>query len=322
MPHLRPLALLLLLFCLHPGIAASAEDNHQPAPLGWVYLRDGMHELTSRPGKHKEKSDHLTQGALAPVLKITERGGVKWAQIRILNLGTASSQTGWLEEAGPADILPAENYPPDADLLRQLGAPYLDDFTAEHTKVARFLVRQDPRPPLLLCYVFADPLPTAKLVVFTPSQGKYLPGASLDFPISELKAGIISLEVRDLVGDGNEYLVSREPFRVGPETRGVNVVIRRITESTFLTVWQAPVEFRNLSEFKSKMQILQPPERNIGTPGTVTTGQVTFHPRGNGQEPIWKGKVEFFALGREAAVDSVSIEKACAWDGKEFAPLQ
>ena len=91
MPYLRPLALLLLLSCLHPGIAASAEDNQQPAPLGWVYLRDGSHELTSRPGKHKEKSDHLTQGTLAPVLKITERGGVKWAQVRILNLATARS---------------------------------------------------------------------------------------------------------------------------------------------------------------------------------------------------------------------------------------
>jgi hypothetical protein len=27
-------------------------------------------------------------------------------------------------------------------------------------------------------------------------------------------------------------------------------------------------------------------------------------------------------MGREAAVDSVPIEKACAWDGKEFAPLR
>jgi hypothetical protein len=321
MPNLRPLPPLLLLLCLHPLIAASAEEHHQPPPLGWIYLHDSVHELSSRPGKHNPKPYHLTQGTLAPVVKITEKGAAKWAQVRILDLATASSQTGWLE-AGPADILPAETYPPDSDLLRQLGAPYLDDITAEHTKVARFLVRQDPRPPLLLGYVFADLLPTAKLVVFTPSQGKYLPGASLDFPISELKAGIISLEVRDLVGDSNECVVSREPFRMGSEMRGVNVVIRRITASTFLTVWQAPVEFRNLAEFKPKLQILHPPEGNIGTPGTVTTGEVTFHPRGNGQEPIWKGKVEFFAVGREAAVDSVPIEKACAWDGKEFAPLQ
>jgi hypothetical protein len=321
MPHLKLLALLLTLLCLDPGIAASAEDNKLPATLGWIYLRDSTHELNSRPGKHIEKSGRLTQGTLAPVFKITEKNGVKWAQVRILNLATASSQAGWLE-AGPADILPAENYPPDTDLLRQLGAPYLDDITAAHTKLARFLVRQGPRPPLLLCYVLADLLPTAKLVVFTPSQGKYLPGASLDLPINELKAGIISLEVRDLVGDGNECVISHEPFEVGPETRGVNVVIRRITESTFLIVWQAPVEYRNLSEYKAKMQILQPPEKNIGTPGTVTTGEVTFHPHGNGQEPIWKGKVEFFAVGREAAVDSVPIEKACAWDGKKFAPLQ
>jgi len=35
-----------------------------------------------------------------------------------------------------------------------------------------------------------------------------------------------------------------------------------------------------------------------------------------------KGKVEFFHFGREEPVDAVTIEKACPWDGKEFAPLR
>jgi hypothetical protein len=313
--------LCALLVSLHPVTAASAEEDKQAPPIGWIYVKADALDLTLRPGGRGEKSEHLARGTLAPVFRMTEKNGVKWAQVRTLNLGTARPQLGWVEP-DRADLLPANSYPPDADLLNKLGEPYVDDFTARHTDVARFLVRQGQSAPLLLCYVFAGPLPTAKLVAFAANQGRFLPGASLDFPISEIHAGVIALEVRDLLGDANECMVSREPFRAGPETRGLNLMIRRIEDSKFRVLWQAPVEFRNLAEFKSKLQILQPAEENIGAPGTRTTGEVTFRQSGDQQEPIWKGKVEFFLFGREKPVDSVTVEKVCPWDGKKFAPLR
>jgi hypothetical protein len=321
MPRQTVTVLLALLVSLHPGMTASAEKDKQPTPIGWIYLETGAHDLAAKPGRYKGKPEHLAPGTLAPVFKITDKDGVKWAQVRILNMATMRPQVGWVESDQVA-VLPPDSYPLDTDLLAKVGEPYVDDFTAEHTNVARFLVRQGQGAPLLLCYIFARPLPTAKLVAFTASQGRFLPSASLDFPISEIHAGIISLEIRDLLGDANECLITREPFREGPETHGLNLIVRRIEGDKFRIVWQAPVEFHNLSEFKSKVQILQPPEKNIGAPGTTTTGDVTFRQRGNQQEPVWKGKVEFFLFGREKAVDSVTVEKVCPWDGKEFAPLR
>jgi len=159
-------------------------------------------------------------------------------------------------------------------------------------------------------------------VVFTLSQGRFRPGASWDLPISEIEAGITALEIRDLLGDANECVITHEPFRERPETRGVNLIIRRFEGDKFRILWQAPLESRNLAEFRSQVQILEPPEKNIGAPGTKTTGEVTFRQRANQQDPIWKGKVEFFLFGREKAVDSVTIEKVCPWDGQEFAPLR
>ena len=138
--------------------------------------------------------------------------------------------------------------------------PYLDDFTAEHTDIARFLVRQAQGPPALLCYVFTAPLSMAKLVIFTPSQGKFLPGAALNIPMSEMQAGITSLEIRDLVGDGSDCVITKEPFREQAQTYGTNLRIRKIADGQFQVLWQAPIEFQNLSQYSPKMQILQPPE--------------------------------------------------------------
>ena len=264
---------------------------------------------------------NLARGALLPVFKTKEKHGAKFAQVGALNFETGSSELGWVE-INSSDLKPPESYPLDSELLRLLGAPYLDDFTAEHTDIARFLVRQAQGPPALLCYVLTVPLSMAKLVIFTLSQGKFLPGAALNIPISEMQAGITSLEIRDLVGDGSDCVITKEPFREQAQTYGTNLRIRKIADGQFQVVWQAPIEFQNLSQYSPKMQILQPPEQNIGAPGTVTTGEVTFRPSGKGQEPVWKGKVEFFVFGRDKAINSVNIEKACPWDGQGFAPLR
>jgi hypothetical protein len=306
-----------------PGAAAAKEKKPAapPAPIGWLDLQAGSRKLLV-PGTDLQKATRQTpQGALLPVFKTKEEKGVESAQVRALNWQTGNSQLGWVE-IKPSELKPPESYPLDSDLLPLLGAPYLDDFTAQHTDIARFLVRQTQGPPALLCYVVTASLSMAKLVVFTPSQGKYSPGAALNILISDMHAGITTLEIRDLVGDGNDCIITKEPFREQALTYGTNLRIRRIADGQFQDVWQAPIEYRNLSQYSPKMQILQPPQQNIGAPGTKTTGEVTYRPSGKGQAPVWKGKVEFFVFGREKAVDSVDIEKACPWDGQKFAPLR
>ena len=319
----RILVALLVVGAFLPWAAAAKErkPTGPPAPIGWLDLHAGSRNFSVPEPDLQKVTRNLARGALLPVFKTKEKHGAKFAQVGALNFETGSSELGWVE-INSSDLKPPESYPLDSELLRLLGAPYLDDFTAEHTDIARFLVRQAQGPPALLCYVLTAPLSMAKLVIFTPSQGKYLPGAALNILISEMQAGITSLEIRDLVGDGSDCVITKEPFREQAQTYGTNLRIRKIADGQFQVVWQAPIEFQNLSQYSPKMQILQPPEQNIGVPGTVTTGEVTFRPSGKGQEPVWKGKVEFFVFGRDKAVDSVNIEKACPWDGQGFAPLR
>jgi len=228
---------------------------------------------------------------------------------------------GWVK-IDLAELKPVGAYPPDSDLLPLLGEPYLDDVTAKHTDMAKFLVRQAKGSDVLLSYVLTAQLSMAKLVVYTSNQGKYYPGAFINIPITELQNGITSLEVRDLIGDGSDCIITKETFRDLADTYGVNMVVRRIVDGQFQTLWQAPLKYKNLSQYNAKLQILQPPEKNIGAPGTVTTGVVTYRPIGKGQTPVWNGKVDFFIIDREKPLYSLTIEKVCPWDGQEFAPIR
>lgn len=322
----RILAVLLVAGVTLP-CAVAAKEKNQPegprphTPIGWLYLQAGSHNLLVSEPDLQKVTRTLSHGALLPAFKTKEKHGATFAQVGTLNLNAGNSELGWVE-VNADDLKPPESYPLDGELLRGLGPPYLDDFTAEHTDIARFLVRQPQGPPVMLCYVLTMPLSMAKLVVFTPSQGKYLPGAAINIPIGEMQGGITSLEIRDLVGDGSDCVITKEPFREQAQTFGAVLRIRRIADGQFQAVWQAPIKYENLSQYGPKMQVLQPPEQNIGAPGTVTTGEVTFRPSGKGQEPVWKGKVEFFVFGRDKALDSVNIEKACPWNGQEFAPLR
>jgi len=319
------LALLVVVVAL-PGAVAAKEKNqtqapHSPTPIGWLVLPPGSHNLSVPEPDFQKVSRNLAQGALLPVFKTKQKHGATLGQVGALNLETGSSEVGWVE-INEADLKPLETYPSDSELLRLLGSPYLEDFIAAHTDIARFLVGQAQGPPTLLCYVYSAPLLMAKLVIFTPGHGKYLPGAALNILLSEMKAGITSLEVKDLVGDGSACVITKEPFREQAQTYGTTLRIRRIDSTQFQDLWVVPIDFHNLSQYGPKMQILQPPEQNIGAPGTVTTGEVTYRPSGKGLEPFWKGKVEFFVFGRDSAIDSVEIEKACPWDGQRFAPLR
>jgi hypothetical protein len=316
--------LLAVCFALPFTMAAKEKKKTEPhaaAPISWLDLHAGSRNMSVSEEDFQKASRSLARGSLLPVFKTKEKHGAQIAQVGALNFKTGSSELGWAE-INQADLRPAEAYPLDSDLLLLLGSPYLDDFAAGHTDIARFLVRQTQGPPALLCYVVTMPLSMAKLVIFTPSDGKFLPGAALNILITDMQAGISSVEVRDLLGDGSDCVITKEPFREQAQTSGTILRIRRIVDGEFQDLWQAPIELQNLSQYNPKMQILKPPEQNIGAIGTVSTGEVTYRPSGKGQEPVWKGKVEFFVIGRDKAVETVNIEKACPWNGQGFAPLR
>ncbi len=319
-----PVACVLLSILVSVSALAKEKEKKEPeppAPIGWLYLPQGSESLSVPEPDFQKAKRKIPRGVVVPVFKTKAKRGTTFAQVKALNFETGTAEMGWVQ-IKPADMKPAEAYPVDSELLKQLGPPYLDDFTAAHTDIARYQVRQAQGSPALLCYVLTTPLSMARLVIFTSENGKYLPGGTLNFVIGEMQPGITALEVRDLVGDGSDCVISKEPFREQAQTYGTNIVVRKIAVGNFQIVWKAPTEYHNLSEYSPKMQILQPPEKNIGASGTVTKGDVTYRAQGRGQEPVWKGKVDFFAFGREKPVDSVSFEKACAWDGKAFAPLK
>jgi hypothetical protein len=315
------LTVLLLSSGLHLALNARAEEARPEKPNSWGYVRGGPVDVRSKPSSRKPGFARLGHGALVPAMKLESEAGAGWTQVRLVDPATLDLKVGWVP-SDQLEILPANRFPDDAELLKQAGGVYLDDFAASHTRIIRFLIAQASTQPVLACYLAVPALGSAQLVVMLPAQGKFVPGASVQFALSETQAGIIAAEVRDLLGDGIECLVTREPFRQGPETYGVNMVIRRIEADVVKTLWEAPVEFRRLDAYPPRPQILQPPEKNIGAAGTVTAGEVDFRLRGGVYEPVWKGKVELYAVGREKPVDSVAVEKLCPWDGTQFAPLK
>jgi hypothetical protein len=300
-------------------VPAKDRDSHQP--IAWCYVQEGPLELMQKALGRRTKPLSLGRGALAPVVKIESKNGRTRALLRITDLATLNPVDGWVDSS-KAEIVPIGRFPSDGELLRQLGSEYQDDFTASKVSVARWLVKQGNSSTALVCLVESVVLPASRLVAFLPRGGNFTRGPWLEFPFSDMKPGILSGEVRDLLGDGIECLITHEPFRKGPEVFGVNIVIRRLERGNFRTLWSAPLESRNLDFFPSELQILHPLEKNAGAPGTVTKGEVEFQPRGNMYIPVWKATVEFRAVGQDKPIDSVKVTKACAWNGFEFEPLQ
>jgi hypothetical protein len=241
--------------------------------------------------------------------------------LRITDLETLNPVEGWVDSS-TAVIIPVNRFPSDAEVLRQASIGPPNGLTGWSATVARWLVKQGDSGAALVCFVAAFGLPISRLVAFLPDGGKYVHSTWLEFPFSDMKPGIVSGEVRDLLGDGVECLITHEPFREGPATFGVNVVIRRLERGNFSTLWKAPLEWQNLGFFPREMQILQPLERNAGAPGTVTKCEVEFEPHGKVYMPVWKATVEFFAVGQDKPIDSVKVTKACAWNGSEFEPVR
>ena len=343
---MRRAQLLLVLLALLSGplvLLAAEKEAPKENPVAWGYVR-GEAYVTLRPGgraaapapeREAEESEGLEaakalgrragpvrvgRGTLLPILKWEDKKGARWARVRAVNLDYLEPINGWIESSQIEEVGLAK-FPTDAALLRLLGGDFLDDYAFRHTQVVRFLVQQGSAGPALICFLTAPVMANARLVAFLPVSGQMVPGPSVEFPAAEIQAGITMAEVRDLLGDGNECLITREPFRVAFGTRGANEVVRRVEGSEFQVLWEAPLEFRSLDMYPARVKVLQPPEKNIGQPGTVTKGEVTFRQHGSIYEPVWKGKVEFYVPGREEPVQSVPVEKVCPWDGAKFQPL-
>ncbi|MGA9059194.1 MAG: hypothetical protein ABSE93_02005 [Terriglobia bacterium] len=299
----------------------SAQDRDSRQPIAWCYVQEGPLELMQRALGRRTKPLSVGHGTLAPVLKTESKNGRERALVRVTDLSTLEPVDGWVDSS-KAEIVPIDRFPSDEELLRQLGSEYRDDFTLSKIALARWLVKQGNSGTALVCLVASVALPASRLVAFLPRGGNFTRGPWLEFPFSEMKPGILSAEVRDLLGDEIECLITHEPFRKGPEVFGVNIVIRRLERGNFRTLWSAPLESRNLDFFPSELQILHPLEKNAGAPGTVTKAEVEFQPRGNIYIPVWKATVEFRAVGQDKPLNSVKVTKACAWNGSEFEPLQ
>jgi hypothetical protein len=316
---------LAVLFFVLPSLAAVAQGDSEkkkpPEPTGWCVARVDKLQVTPKPADPKKTLAELGRGALLATYEVKQKDGRSWTRVRVVEPGKLTSEMGWID-SGRVESLPLSQFPKDAELLKLLGGPYLDDFAAAHTSIARYLLGQARGDPLLLCFVGSPISPMARLQLFTRGQGGLALGPYLEVPFADTLSSIHQVEVRDLLGNGNECLITREVFAAGPENRGVNLVIRSISAESFKILWKAPVEFRSLGTYPPKLHTLSPPEKNIGAPGTVTTGDVEFRPRGKVSEPVWKGKIEFYAVGREEPVQAVTVEKVCAWDGSRFAPLE
>jgi len=312
-------------FLIITGLIAAAvlpaKQRGVSRPIAWCYVRQGPIEVPRRGLGARPISLSLSRGVLVPVVRLESKKGSRRALLRITDLATLVPVEAWVD-ASRIEVYAADRFPPDEELVRRAGLGNLDDLTIAKVSVARWLVKQGNSAPALICYVGLFGLPASRLVAFLPAHGDFLPGPWLEFPFSDVKPGIVAGEVRDLVGDGNECLITREPFREGPATFGANMVIRRLESGKFAPLWTAPLEFQNFSFYPPQAQILQPLEKNAGAPGTLTKAEVEFQPRGKVHIPVWQATVQFFVPGQDKPVESVRVSKACAWNGSEFEPLR
>ena len=313
--------------CISAVITAAAltatgngAEKKPPEATAWFLVLSESAEIRPKPEEGKKGSYRAGRGALMPSFEVKQSHGKSWTRVRAVNPAKLVPEFGWAESALGTSV-PIEQYPKDTDLLTTLGGAYLDDFTAANTAIARFVVRRGADEPALVCFLGSPIMSSSRLQVFSRIQGKMTPGPHIELPFSEIQSGITKLEVRDLVGDGNECILTHEPFTQGPENSGLLMVIRRFERDELKVLWKGPLEWRNLANYPPKIGPRQPPEVNIGTPGTVTKGEVEFRARGRQTDIFWKGKVEFRAIGREAPVETLNIEKTITWDGTKFTLL-
>lgn len=307
----------ILLFLLIP--LPATPRSKQPVQTGWGYVAEGPAEIYERTSFKKHPKLQLERGALVEIFKTKKHDGKPWAQVTAVNPANLESTLGWMD-ASNLQTLPLDAFPTDQQLLDEMGGEYLKDFVAHHTEFARYLIHLSGGKTALVCFLGSAFLPQSRLQVFVPEQGHFRAGAHLEFPFAGLRSGITSIRVVNLAG--GECLVTHEPFHLLLRHEGVNMVIRRIQGTKFQTLWKAPLENSNLAIFPPHINILEPPVKNIGTPGTVTQATVEFQEHDGVRVPVWKGAIEFHIMGRKSPVKTRHLEKVCAWTGSAFQPIE
>jgi hypothetical protein len=319
------LTILVAVLCSSlPGFAARGKKrstSKTAATLAWAYVRDHGVVLLRKPADAKAVRGKLRRGELAEVLGTKSKGGVVWARLMAANPANLEEVIGWVESRS-IEQFPPGRFPANRPLLDAMGGDYLKDFVAAHAVMVRFLVPLVPGKPLLVAYVGSRALPQVRLQVFSPANGTYVAGPFLSFPYAGMGAAIQHMKIQDLPGSGGECLISteNEPSELGSSFR--KMVIRRVDAQGFHTLWQAPLELKNFAAYPSQTRVLSPPVKNIGKPGTKTTGKVTFEKHGGVTVPVWKGQVSFYVIGRDAPVQTLRFEKVCPWNGTRFEPLE
>jgi len=318
---LRAIPGLFLCICITAAGTLPAKQKEPGRPIAWCYVRERPLEVERKGLGRKTISVSLGRGTLAEVVRTDSGNGRARVLLRIVDLATLTPFDGWADSS-QAETFPLDRFPGDEEILRELRIEPPGSSPSSRAVVARWLLRQGRTGRALVCFVASAGMPISQLAAFLPVAGKYKRATQLEFPFSEMKPGIVSGEVRDLLGDGNECLITHEPYRAGPLTVGLNMVIRRLEQGKFSTLWTASLVAQNLESFPPDTKILEPPEKNAGSPGTVTKAEVEFEPRGKIYIPVWKARVEFFAAGQDKPLASVSVTKACGWNGSAFEPVR
>ena len=233
---------------------------------------------------------------------------------------------GWISE-DQVEFLERDAVPGDASVLAQMGRPFSDDRISASAQVARAFWQAEGSWKALVVTASPPWLPAPMSRVFENVGGRYVPAPEArQFSPPDFSAdggtGIEFMEVLDLVGDGQECLITVEGFREAPKIEGCRLVIRRFTGGKVKKIWDAPTEVSNLGSYPEKLEVREPPELNIGKPATVTRGTVEFISRPQGGFLFrWEGEIEFCLLGRHEPVKTIPLKKSFAWNGREFSAV-
>ena len=298
-----------------------AEAAKKPVQTGWGYAGRGPVDVFEGLSLHPKLVRKLGRGALLAVYGEKERDEKHWSEVMAIKPATLEETLAWVESSR-LKFFDTHRFPANEDLFMGAGAPFTDDVVAADTVITRLLLQQASRPPLLVCLFDSPGLPNVRLQIFTAGPERYAPGPYLEFPNAEIRTPIGDLEARDAVGDGNECLISHEAFTLGEPNRGVRFVVRRFEGGTIKPLWTAPLEYTNLGFYEPKPHKLSPPERNAGAPGTVTKATAEFAVDRGKPGILWKAIIEFHIPGREKPVDTLTVEKRCAWTGSRFEPIE
>ncbi len=303
------------------GKRARFKPSPSPRPLAWAYVGGGGVRLLKKPGDSKAVTGHLGRGELAEALERKTRGGIIWVRVMARDPATLQERVGWVK-ARTIEEMPPDRFPNDRACLDAMGGQYLDDTVAAQAVMVRYLARPARGGILLVAWVGSPLLAHVRLQLFRQSGGKWLAGPFLEFPYAGMKTAMEDMQIRNLRGSEGECLISTEeaPSELGATLR--QFVIRRVSARGFHTLWRAPLELANFTSYPAQIHALSPAVKNIGAPGTKTQGNVVFIARQGAWVPRWKGRVNFYVVGRSAPVQSVTIEKVCLWNGARFEPLQ